>query len=236
MEKVVVIIPIYKEVPSSEESRSMVQTLNKLNNFQLIIVGPNNISYDAYYDLGYKKDQVKIFSAEHFKDIRTYNKMLCSKWFYKAFENYEYMLIIQNDAWVFRDELNEWCLKDYDYVGAPWIWKPDQVKAKVFIELFPLMRNQVGNGGVSLRRTNKFIRLSPWASLLFSLLGKNEDFIWLLVAKIPFVNIIKPEIKEALQFCIEMEPATSMEMIGNNLPFTAHAYNRYGSVFWKKYM
>ena len=65
---------------------------------------------------------------------------------------------------------------------------------------------------------------------------KNEDFIWLLVDKIPFLKIKKPTINDALRFCIEMEPEEAMTMIGGHVPFTVHAYGRYGEEFWKKYM
>ncbi len=38
--------------------------------------------------------------------------------FYKQFLNYEYILIYQLDAFVFKDELN-YCSQGIDYVGAP---------------------------------------------------------------------------------------------------------------------
>ena len=98
------------------------------------------------------------------------------------------------------------------------------------------MKGEIGNGGVSLRRTMTFIKLSNVASSIYALIKKNEDFIWLLVAKLPFIKIKKPAIEEALRFCIEMEPDQAMEMIGGQIPFTVHAYERYGKEFWRKYM
>ena len=47
--------------------------------------------------------------------IAGYNKMMFSE------EGYDYILICHNDAWIFRDELEEWCNKGYDCVAAPWV-------------------------------------------------------------------------------------------------------------------
>jgi len=236
LNKVIVLIPVYKTISSEEEKRSMLQTLKILENHPIRIIGPENIDYSEYLTLGFKEEQINRMDSQHFQDIAAYNKMLCAKWFYRSFDPYDYIFIMQNDAWVFRDELDMWCSKGYDYIGSPWIWKPEQTKAKVWIELFPIMKGEIGNGGVSLRRTKTFIKLSNVASLIYALIKKNEDFIWLLVAKLPFVKIKKPGIKEALRFCIEMEPEQAIEMIGGEIPFTVHAYERYGMEFWRKYM
>lgn len=73
---------------------------------------------------------------------------------YKAFAKYEYMLIAQLDAVCFRDDLDEWCGKDYDYVGAPWchlckhVCRTDQYRSE---------EKLVGNGGLSLRKIQTFL-------------------------------------------------------------------------------
>jgi hypothetical protein len=62
------------------------------------------------------------------------------------------MLIYHLDAYVFRDELEYWCKKDYDYIGAPWISLDNSKTMPVFNE--PLA---VGNGGFSLRNITKIL-------------------------------------------------------------------------------
>lgn len=236
MNKVVVIIPVYKEFPSDEEKKSMVQTLKILGKHPIKIIGPEKINYTEYLKIGFSEGQITRLENRFFNGIAGYNKMLCSRWFYELFKNYEYIFIMQNDAWVFRDELITWCDKAFDYIGSPWLWKPEQTKKKVFIELFPIMKGEIGNGGVSLRKTDTFIKYGGIASTMFSLIKKNEDFIWLLVAKLPFVKLKKPEIIECLRFCIEMQPEEALSMIDGQLPFTVHAYERYGKEFWAEYM
>ena len=53
-----------------------------------------------------------------------YNEMMMSEKFYELFSDYEYILICHVDAWLFRNELVEWCRKGYDHVAAPWPMRP----------------------------------------------------------------------------------------------------------------
>lgn len=66
-----------------------------------------------------------------------YNRLMLSEDLYSAFSNYEYILICQSDAYIFRDELKEWCEAGYDYVGAPWLRRPlyDLPVMKQFMDL-----------------------------------------------------------------------------------------------------
>jgi hypothetical protein len=68
---------------------------------------------------------------------------MLKKEFYRAFAEYEYILIYQLDCLVFASNLEEWCRKGWDYVGAPWLADTKNPR-KGF--------SGVGNGGLSLRR------------------------------------------------------------------------------------
>ena len=78
--------------------------------------------------------------------------MLSSE-FYRRFSKFEYILIYQLDAFVFKDQLNYWCKKGYDYIGAPWFEGFHLTKTGVNII-------GVGNGGFSLRRVKTHIDLT----------------------------------------------------------------------------
>ena len=58
------------------------------------------------------------------------------------------MLIYQLDGWVFRDELDEWISKGYEYLGAPFFVQDGKKQIPV-----------VGNGGVSLRKIDAILRV-----------------------------------------------------------------------------
>lgn len=232
-QEVVVVIPVYKQVPDGDEALALRHSLRILKNYPVVLIGPDDIRFDSYVECGFSREQIQPWPAHHFKDIRAYNRLLCSCAFYSAFRQYRFMLILQADAWVFRDELKEWCDKDYDFIGSPWLWEPERVKKRILIDLWPLLKDQVGNGGVSLRKIRTMIKYGFWAELFFKMFRKNEDFIWLLVSRLPWTKFSKPDTIEALRFCIEMEPQTALEMIGGRLPFSTHAYNRYGRDFWR---
>ena len=70
----------------------MVQTLKILGNHPIRIIGPENIDYREYKEMGFTDDQIMRMHADHFKGIAAYNKMLCAKWFYRTFEDFEYIL------------------------------------------------------------------------------------------------------------------------------------------------
>jgi hypothetical protein len=76
---------------------------------------------------------------------------MLSKHFYKQFAEYVYILIYQLDAYVFSDQLEFWCGKQYDYIGAPWLDEGEIGEPPVFRPI------SGGNGGLSLRRVEKFI-------------------------------------------------------------------------------
>jgi hypothetical protein len=89
-------------------------------------------------------------------DVFGYNALLLLKNFYGRFIKYNYMLIYQLDAYVFRDELEYWCSQNYDFIGAPWITPQIITGDPVFGNRFGVV---VGNGGFSLRKIDAFIRL-----------------------------------------------------------------------------
>lgn len=90
------------------------------------------------------------FPPRFFGSAQRHGKLLLSEDFYRAFLDYEYILIYHLDALVFRDELLEWCRLGYDYIGAPWLLSPDTPH---------ITESKVGNGGFSLRRVRSFLRV-----------------------------------------------------------------------------
>ena len=93
---------------------------------------------------------------------------MLSRNFYKRFYSYDYMLIYQLDAYVFKDELEYWCKKGYDYIGAPWL-KLNKLKTMHEFADPPA----VGNGGFSLRNIKIAIEKHP---LRFSILSFMDLF------------------------------------------------------------
>lgn len=159
---VVVTIPIYKEHLTEFEQKSLKQCFKILIQHPICFIHPNNLNLTQYKLIALKYDILvtfKAFDVSYFSNIEGYNKLLLSSFFYQNFISYHYILIYQLDAWVFKDELKYWCQQGYDYIGAPWFegWSNTNIESK-FIG--------VGNGGFSLRRTKKFIKVLRKIKLL----------------------------------------------------------------------
>jgi Protein of unknown function (DUF5672) len=90
------------------------------------------------------------FPDRFFGSARAHGSLLLSPRFYRAFADYEFVLVHHLDAIVFSDQLAEWCRAGYDYIGAPWLISPDTPQ---------ITESKVGNGGFSLRRVESFLRV-----------------------------------------------------------------------------
>lgn len=77
--------------------------------------------------------------------VQAYNRLKMSPRFYERYLDYEYLLTYELDCFVFHDELDHWCGRGWDYIGAPWFagLADAQVDAAFL---------GVGNSGFSLRR------------------------------------------------------------------------------------
>ena len=83
------------------------------------------------------------FPDRYFTSVLSYNKLVLTDHFYRTFLKYKYILLYQLDALVFSDQLMEWCERDFDYVGAPWLKNANSPEQGF---------SNVGNGGFSLRK------------------------------------------------------------------------------------
>jgi len=149
-----IVIPVYKSTLTANEELSFLQCLRILGKYPLRIVLPYGLDSGCYLK-HLKAENIsdfdfEYFDASYFENVNAYSRLLLNKSFYKRFEDFDYILIYQLDAYVFRDELMEWCSRGYDYTGAPWFKSYGVHKKKN--DLY-----RVGNGGVSLRKVSAFL-------------------------------------------------------------------------------
>lgn len=264
----VILIPIYKSIPDHNEFVSFSQCLRVLFNHPMCIVTYNDLNIEYYSKLLIESKivfSVEYFDRFFFKSLSGYNRLLLSQSFYSRFKQFDFMLIHQLDAYVFRDELLEWCGKEYDFIGAPLIGHyTDTTFSNNFV---------VGNGGFSLRKTNTFINafelktnllsakeiinryevfIKPWARiplLILMLFGfrntlyyfarnweYNEDDFWCQFLYNTNYLILKPSPEQVLKFAFERFPSNLFE-ITNELPFGCHGWEKYEyETFWKAYI
>lgn len=260
MKPVAVVIPLYKSGFSAHEQISFTQGLAILKEHPIVIIKP--IALDISYILE-KHPQLVVenFSNDYFKSVQTYNRLMLSTEFYERFRDYTYILIYQLDAFVFRDELLEWCGKGYDYIGAPWRIERDFVsvtdrlifglkkQVAIWFNLRDKQRNDqpldvtikltVGNGGFSLRKVKKMLHIvqnnRPKIEEYLAKKGSfyNEDIFFCIEMNRYIRQVSLPHWREALRFSVEDLPSKAFVLNGNQLPFGCHAWDIHELDFWK---
>lgn len=156
MKNCCIVIPCHKVSLTKYEASSLMRCITVLSNFDIFLITYNDLNLKNYSYIFNKTNKtyfVKYFDKKYFASITSYNSLMLDKNFYRIFDNYEFMLIYQLDAWVFRDELEFWLHKGFDYIGAPWFIDYDSSNQPM-----PFME-YCGNGGFSLRNIEKMYKL-----------------------------------------------------------------------------
>lgn len=257
---VCVVIPIYRSSLTAEEKISFIQYGKVLGHYTTYVACPDDLVLPKELR---KMHNVKImrFDKHYFEDIAGYNKLLLSEKFYRRFTSHQFMLIYQLDAYVFRDELMDWCGKGYDYIGAPWFNDFGEGTSKD--ELW-----KVGNGGFSLRKISAHIKtiqnqtklqiiidivsdllhlklnvkkyfkglsLQSSGERFLSQYKGNEDGFWCLRSQEYNDQFKVAPLDQAVLFAFENSPNSLFKINDNKLPFGCHAWEKYLS-FWKDYI
>jgi hypothetical protein len=254
--KVAVIIPMYKPSLTPEELLVLDKCYEILGKHPIYFVAPDSLEIDPLLT---NKASTKIirFADPYFKNIAGYNHLMLSSEFYQAFSLYEYILIYQLDAYIFEDDLLEWCDKGYDYIGAPWIpsQKYEQTHYKMGLHVFNFLGRltriktgthnyyQVGNGGFSLRKVDSFIKITEIEedriSYYLSRKGArfHEDVFWGVDMVKRHKNFKVPLWKEALGFSFDVRPHLAYKYSNHKLPMGCHAWNSKAHFdFWKNHI
>ncbi|TDW52316.1 hypothetical protein EV144_1011005 [Flavobacterium sp. 270] len=252
-DSVKIVIPIYKDHFGELEEKSFLQCVKLLGEFDIVLVQPEGLD-NSYITKNYPQIEVKSFPKHYFKNIEGYNELLLSSSFYEAFLDVEYMLIYQLDAFVFKNDLKEWCQKGYDYIGAPWIATPvDTFGKKVLNAVIKNFKSKkkkireqifykVGNGGFSLRKVASHYAIAKEKSEFITDFLKAdkkeiyfmEDVFWSLKAPEFNTDFKIPDYKEGVAFAIDRKPEIALKINNNQLPFGCHGINKPKVIdFWK---
>jgi hypothetical protein len=233
-------IPIYKKSFDQEEQLLVDRMFKVFNERYISFFGPASLEKSYYLDR-YPSAKQMTFESDYFLSVQGYSRLLLSKKFYESFGEKEFLLISQPDVYVFRDELDTWLSKPYDYVGAPW---PNGFSVTLNMGRFKnatngtLVNAFVGNGGFSLRRINKCVQLLEKDSEVaewFSKTGSSEDLFFSFVGQMTS-NFVLPNPIEASLFAMEARPEIFYDLNGNCIPMAAHAFRKFSPDFWSPRM
>ncbi len=231
--KVAIVIPVYQTALKWNEQISLARCKEAFKGYDVIIVYPEGLSLTEYEEYNAATQYLGL-KPKYFKSVATYSRLMNIPYFYKHFLEYDYILIYQLDTFVFENNLDEWCNKGFDYIGAPWINSNWIEKLNNKLPGIKHFIKKVGNGGLSLRKVKKFYYGSIYLYPL-GLIWKrkwNEDFFWSSVAKRLIPGFRIPDVKTALQFAFEETPEVCYELNGNQLPFGCHAWEKFNPAFW----
>jgi hypothetical protein len=253
---VAVVTPMHRFPLTADEQLAVRHLREYLGGFDRYIIGPETPPKE------YSDFALPPLSARDFADRKGYNRLLLSEQFYQAFVEYEYILIYQLDCLVFSNDLEEWCRKGWDYIGAPWFagycrdgwdytgppWFDEWGRRSDRSEYpdDPVNRfGTVGNGGFSLRKVDMALAVLASARRpsyhrlmqeLHSHPGTNEDVFWSFSAPRLMESFRIPGPREALEFAFETEPRFCYQANGNRLPFGCHAWHTQERDFWEHFL
>jgi hypothetical protein len=140
-EKVAVVITVHKPQIDELEALSLSRCVAVLGRHPMIFAAPKSLDF-AVYRRAAPSAEVVVFENRFFASLDGYNELLLRPLFFEAFARYQFILKYELDAFVFEDQLLEWCDRDWDYIGAP--WQHDGTGRWT----------GVGNGGFSLRKVS----------------------------------------------------------------------------------
>jgi hypothetical protein len=234
-----VLVPVYKADLDELEHYSLDQSLRVLKKRIIFFIAPENLDI-AYYRKHFPGVPFIYFAPDSFASIVGYNRLLLSTAFYSRFVDYEFVLILQTDAIILRDELDDWTQSPFDYVGAPW---PAGLDLFVHLDRFGgdygrKIHVTVGNGGLSLRRTSKCIALInefPVAVDVFNRTGSSEDLFFAYMGALSTKFIIPNEIV-ASHFSMELNPDYYLAVNGGQVPMGGHAWWKSAPEFWARHL
>jgi hypothetical protein len=230
-----VVIPYYTNSPKSIELFCLTHSLEVLDD-----------SHDVYFlcpiglevPVQYQQYNIVRISANHLSSVEAYCRWLLEREPYEFFLSYDYMLILQFDAILVRNELSFWSRQGYDFIGAPWfdhlIFRPTFKSSK-----WPVSQNkflEVGNGGFCLINPRSFLYLQTKYSDAFSEFSTytgpsagQEALYAYLCREDPALTIAPAEV--AAKFSLELDARDAI-LRQKMLPMGFHALYKYDLDLW----
>lgn len=250
-----IVIPLYKNRLLAWEEAALRNNLRVLSSYPVCFVYPAGIDFEEIFTICPQAERLAV-SGDWLgkkRGIQGYNEMMMSKEFYDMFIDCKYILICHTDAWIFKDELSEWCAKDYDIVAAPWPLRPRY-------RMFPLnlyvwcrkmwaaalgkisrvqMFGRIGNGGLCLRKVVSFSEACERYAKEIAIFNSchdgmhNEDIFWALIPH----EFSYPDVKTALSFAYDLKPRLCHELNAFELPMGCHGFMHDSRIgFWTQYI
>lgn len=237
MGKFCLVTPTHKAQITEVEHLMLKHSLNLHKEVDHFFCIPDNVDL-RYFREHFPKSIILKMSSKNFESLQSYNRLLLDSAFYRMFQEFNYLAILQLDS-VLLKNIDPVIDMNFDYVGAPW---RNNIRVSIFnhkmhgnnkrLIWLPFRNVQVGNGGLSIRKTQSMIRLTE--RIVATSFGddalsgyQNEDFVISYMCKKLSMNVPNPLLAQSI-FIEEYISTKSHEIE----PYGYHALEKFDS---KKY-
>jgi hypothetical protein len=236
---VAVVIPLSnREELTPDEEISLRHLVHFLGQYDKFMVMPQSLKVD-YPGFGIKR-----FPNKFFGSLVAHTKLMLSRTFYQAFQEYKYILLYHLDALVFSDQLLQWCATDFDYIGAPFLRVIDSptyaVDPATYWEAFcaakPKYLQYLNLPRKYLKHLHVFNSARWEMSRMHLVEWRHDDLFWSDEAINYYPAFRVPAVDLGLRFAFEVAPRQCFELNNHTLPFGCHAWPRYDRSFWEPYL
>jgi len=156
--------PVYRNQISKNELQRLRITLSHNNKWKHGFFGPDSMDYSEISSK-FPESMIFKFPDRYFISIRSYSELLLEVEYYQTFQDYKSILITQLDS-IVVNEIPEYLIDDYDYVGAAWE-KPFRIfslNRRLILNNHWILRLiskeiVIGNGGLSIRNVKSTIEV-----------------------------------------------------------------------------
>jgi len=207
-----IIVPIYQTELSPDETISLGSIRRHLSQYGICFVAPDSLDLSGILQ---SDEEVERFHDEYFTGIEGYNRLLKSSGFYERFKSFDYILIAQLDCLIFSGNLKEWMDRGWDYLAAPWF--------RGFVEDHSAGLWRVGNGGLSLRRVDSYLRVLKQTVVEGAIYPRWGHYAW----KPPFESM-EPGLYQKISALYGINPFARQHSVEDEL--SRFPYNE--DVFW----
>ena len=181
---VAVVVPLSLNPALTPAEELSIQHLEHyLGGYDRYLIAPRGVSIQR------RGFQVRHLPRKFFGSKAAYNRLMMWPPLYRAFEDYQYILVYQLDCLVLSDQLAHWCGAGWDYIGAPWVPCDDTPWVK---------QAHVGNGGFSLMKVSSVLQvlanryrqkpMSYWTDMVL----RNSDYAGPLVRALEAAHRVLP--------------------------------------------
>ena len=224
-QKLAVVYITHRQI-NEEETGLLKYSLPNLASYDKFLVAPDKMKVQQVFD-----DFTSLhFNPHYFSHINGYNELLMTADFYRHFDAYENILVMQPDCVVLKPGIDSFCGKSL-YLGASFI-KPKFIN-RIWLMKYPrighlLSRFKIGlkiygfNGGFSIRNIPYFIKHAPALRTNSNLLLYREDIVYSYIYLKE--HAYYPELSD--RFCLE-EKLTHYQNLDQIDAFGMHDPQKY---------